>query len=133
MRTTITKRAQTVVPAALRERYGIKGGDYLEWIDDGQVIGGSSGLHTDNIRFDLADRITDRGDEPPLILGHHLCLYLVTDRDLGRHGQPALLDIDQEFAPALRTLADADLEAHQFLLSFRCRADDDQDQGRRTE
>jgi bifunctional DNA-binding transcriptional regulator/antitoxin component of YhaV-PrlF toxin-antitoxin module len=26
------------VPAALRERYGIKGGDYLEWIDDGQVI-----------------------------------------------------------------------------------------------
>lgn len=38
MRTTITKRAQTVVPAALRERYGIKGGDFLEWIDDGQVI-----------------------------------------------------------------------------------------------
>ena len=38
MRTTITKRAQTVVPAALRERYGIKGGDLLEWIDDGQVI-----------------------------------------------------------------------------------------------
>jgi len=38
MRTTITKKAQTVVPAALRERYGIKGGDYLEWIDDGQVI-----------------------------------------------------------------------------------------------
>jgi len=27
-----------VVPAALRERYGIKGGDFLEWIDDGQVI-----------------------------------------------------------------------------------------------
>lgn len=38
MRTTITKKAQTVVPAALRERYGIKGGDFLEWIDDGQVI-----------------------------------------------------------------------------------------------
>ncbi|MDX1416590.1 MAG: AbrB/MazE/SpoVT family DNA-binding domain-containing protein [Candidatus Promineifilaceae bacterium] len=38
MRTTITKRAQTVVPAVLRERYGIKGGDFLEWIDDGQVI-----------------------------------------------------------------------------------------------
>lgn len=38
MRTTVTKRAQTVVPAAIRERYGIKGGDYLEWIDDGQVI-----------------------------------------------------------------------------------------------
>ena len=38
MRTTVTKRSQTVVPAVLRERYGIKGGDYLEWIDDGQVI-----------------------------------------------------------------------------------------------
>ena len=38
MRTTVTKRAQTVVPAALRERYGIQGGDFLEWIDDGQVI-----------------------------------------------------------------------------------------------
>lgn len=38
MRTTITKKAQTVVPAAIRERYGIKGGDFLEWIDDGQVI-----------------------------------------------------------------------------------------------
>lgn len=38
MRTTVTKRAQTVVPAALRERYGIKDGDFLEWIDDGQII-----------------------------------------------------------------------------------------------
>ena len=38
MRTTITQRAQTVVPAVIRERYGIKSGDYLEWIDDGQII-----------------------------------------------------------------------------------------------
>jgi len=38
MRTTVTSRAQTVVPAAIRERYGIKGGDFLEWIDDGYVI-----------------------------------------------------------------------------------------------
>lgn len=38
MRTTITQRAQTVVPAIIRERYGIKSGDYLEWIDDGQII-----------------------------------------------------------------------------------------------
>ena len=38
MRTTMTKRAQTVVPAALRERYNIKGGDFLEWIDDGKII-----------------------------------------------------------------------------------------------
>lgn len=38
MRTTVSKRAQTVVPATLRERYGIKDGDFLEWIDDGQTI-----------------------------------------------------------------------------------------------
>lgn len=38
MITTVTKRAQTVVPAVIRERYNIKDGDLLEWIDDGQVI-----------------------------------------------------------------------------------------------
>ena len=36
MRTTVTKRAQTVVPAEIRVRYGIKGGDLLESIDDGK-------------------------------------------------------------------------------------------------
>ncbi|MCD6141225.1 MAG: AbrB/MazE/SpoVT family DNA-binding domain-containing protein [Deltaproteobacteria bacterium] len=38
MKTTVTKRAQTVVPAEIRARYGIKGGDLLEWIDDGESI-----------------------------------------------------------------------------------------------
>jgi len=38
MKTTVSKRAQTVVPVAIRERYGIKSGDYLEWVDDGEVI-----------------------------------------------------------------------------------------------
>lgn len=38
MRTTVTKRAQTAVPAIIRERYKIKDGDFLEWSDDGQVI-----------------------------------------------------------------------------------------------
>jgi AbrB family looped-hinge helix DNA binding protein len=38
MRTTVTKRARTVVPALIRDRYDIKAGDFLEWIDDGQVI-----------------------------------------------------------------------------------------------
>jgi len=38
MRTTVTKRAQTVIPAAIRKRYGIKGGHMLEWLDDGQII-----------------------------------------------------------------------------------------------
>jgi len=38
LKTTVTKRAQTAVPAAIRERYNIQDGDFLEWIDDGQVI-----------------------------------------------------------------------------------------------
>ena len=38
VRTTVTKQNRTVVPAAIRKRYGIKTGDSLEWIDDGQVI-----------------------------------------------------------------------------------------------
>jgi len=37
IRTTVTKRAQTVVPAEIRARYGIKGGDLPEWIDDGNT------------------------------------------------------------------------------------------------
>ena len=38
MRTTVTKRGQTAIPARLRERFGIRTGDYLEWVDDGQTI-----------------------------------------------------------------------------------------------
>lgn len=38
MRTKITKSAQTAVPAAIRKRYGIQDGDFLEWIDDGRTI-----------------------------------------------------------------------------------------------
>lgn len=38
LRTTVSQRAQTVVPAVIRDRYGIKSGDFLEWIDDGHVI-----------------------------------------------------------------------------------------------
>jgi len=38
LKTTVSKRAQTAVPALIRERYNIQDGDFLEWIDDGQVI-----------------------------------------------------------------------------------------------
>ena len=38
MRTTVTKRIQTVIPASIRKKYSIREGDLLEWIDDGQVI-----------------------------------------------------------------------------------------------
>jgi len=38
MRTKVTRRAQTSVPSDIRKRYGIAGGDMLEWVDDGQAI-----------------------------------------------------------------------------------------------
>lgn len=38
MQTAVTKRGQTVIPAAIRKRYQIQPGDYLVWLDDGQTI-----------------------------------------------------------------------------------------------
>jgi AbrB family looped-hinge helix DNA binding protein len=38
MRTTVISKGQTIIPAAIRERYGIGEGDFLEWIDNGQLI-----------------------------------------------------------------------------------------------
>ena len=38
MQTAVTKRGQTVIPASIRKRYQIHEGDYLVWIDDGDMI-----------------------------------------------------------------------------------------------
>ncbi len=38
MKTTVTKRGQTVLPAELRRRYGVEAGGVLEWIDTGEGI-----------------------------------------------------------------------------------------------
>lgn len=38
MRTAVTKRGQTVVPAPIRKRYGVNERTHLVWIDDGKVI-----------------------------------------------------------------------------------------------
>jgi AbrB family looped-hinge helix DNA binding protein len=38
MESKISKRWQTVIPAAIRRRHKIREGDTLEWIDDGQTI-----------------------------------------------------------------------------------------------
>jgi AbrB family looped-hinge helix DNA binding protein len=38
MQTVVSRRGQTVVPAAIRTKYKIKDGDQLVWIDDGKVI-----------------------------------------------------------------------------------------------
>jgi AbrB family looped-hinge helix DNA binding protein len=38
METTITRLGQTVIPAAIRKRYGISDGGHLAWWDDGETI-----------------------------------------------------------------------------------------------
>ena len=38
MQTMVTKRGQTVIPAAIRRRHHIRDGARLVWIDDGQTI-----------------------------------------------------------------------------------------------
>jgi AbrB family looped-hinge helix DNA binding protein len=38
MQTSVTKRGQTVIPAAIRHRYHIRAGDKLVWLDDGEII-----------------------------------------------------------------------------------------------
>ncbi len=38
MQTAVTRRGQTVVPAAIRKRYHIDSGVHLVWLDDGETI-----------------------------------------------------------------------------------------------
>jgi bifunctional DNA-binding transcriptional regulator/antitoxin component of YhaV-PrlF toxin-antitoxin module len=38
MQTAVTKRGQTVIPAAIRKRYHITGQVHLAWLDDGETI-----------------------------------------------------------------------------------------------
>jgi AbrB family looped-hinge helix DNA binding protein len=38
MQTVVSRRGQTVIPAAIRKRYGIADGAQLVWLDDGRTI-----------------------------------------------------------------------------------------------
>ncbi|HVB97475.1 MAG TPA: AbrB/MazE/SpoVT family DNA-binding domain-containing protein [Chloroflexota bacterium] len=38
MRTTVTQRGQTVIPAEIRRRYQIEEGSQIEWIDTGTGV-----------------------------------------------------------------------------------------------
>ncbi len=38
MKTTISERGQTAVPAQVRLRFGLKSGQQLQWIADGKII-----------------------------------------------------------------------------------------------
>jgi hypothetical protein len=42
----------------------------------------------------------------------------VADREVRRNLEPTLLDVDEELAPALRTLAHSGLEADEFILAL---------------
>ena len=77
METSVTKRGQTVVPAAIRRRYHIDGGSRLVWLDDGETItvvpvpaDGLTALRGRGRGHRLTERLleerrTDRGlDEP---------------------------------------------------------------------
>lgn len=38
MQSTVTRRGQTVIPAAIRQKHKIEQGDKLAWLDDGATI-----------------------------------------------------------------------------------------------
>ena len=38
VKTTVTRRAQTAIPASIRKRHNIRPGDTLAWIDNGETI-----------------------------------------------------------------------------------------------
>ena len=38
MKTTVTERGQTAIPAKLRKKFGINGQSKLEWIDEGDAL-----------------------------------------------------------------------------------------------
>lgn len=75
MHTAVSKRGQTVIPASIRQRYHIKEGDSLVWLDDGQTIRviplardaisalRGSGRGEDLVKQLLARRREDRGRE----------------------------------------------------------------------
>ena len=38
MKTTISERGQTAVPAQVRRRFGLKSGQQLQWVANGEII-----------------------------------------------------------------------------------------------
>ena len=38
MKTAVTKRGQTVIPAAIRRKYGIDKDTFLQWVDTGEGV-----------------------------------------------------------------------------------------------
>ncbi|MFP5406759.1 MAG: AbrB/MazE/SpoVT family DNA-binding domain-containing protein [Gammaproteobacteria bacterium] len=55
VKSTITERGQTVIPAAIRRRFNLGPSDRLEWIVDSQ------GIHVVPVRADPIDAFRGRG------------------------------------------------------------------------
>ncbi len=77
MQTAVTKRGQTVIPAAIRKRYQINGGAQLVWLDDGETI------RVVPVSADPISSLRGRGH------GKKLIEHLLTERraDLVREGK----------------------------------------------
>jgi bifunctional DNA-binding transcriptional regulator/antitoxin component of YhaV-PrlF toxin-antitoxin module len=61
----VTNELQATIPRAIAERYGIKPGQEIEWLEVGDVIlvvppAGRSGIPDRKRRLDLFDRATER-------------------------------------------------------------------------
>ena len=87
------------------------------------------GLHVDLDRAcDLVQDIGSLVDPTPLVPGARKDFLdrlpeaerTIADGKVRRDLEPTLLDVDEEFTPALCAFADSDLEADEFLLAFGC-------------
>jgi AbrB family looped-hinge helix DNA binding protein len=74
MRTTVTQRGQTVIPAELRRRYHLEQGDQIEWFDTG------AGLKVLPIAADPIAALRGSG------AGEHLGARLLEERARERTG-----------------------------------------------
>src|SRR5829696_3618082 len=108
-------------PGSLRSRPGLRAVDFAQVDLHGRLDGArdlvqhvGSLVHPTALMATAGIDLVERLPEPECT---------VTDRDLGRDGEPAPFHLDQELTPALSALADADLEAHQLLPTLGRRAD----------
>ncbi len=73
MRSTVSSRGQTVMPAELRRRYGVSCGTALEWIDTGH------GIQVIPLPADIIGALRGSGK------GRDLVSKLLSDRRRDRH------------------------------------------------
>lgn len=74
MRTTVTQRGQTIIPAELRRRYHLEEGDQIEWLDTG------GGLKVLPVAADPITALRGSGE------GERLVARLLEERSRDRSG-----------------------------------------------